>query len=272
MIPRPRNLHFDLPPRHAGDWNAGGSHVSHFFNALSLLFPNGERFFIDSVRQYRSAADGTPLARAVSGFIGQEAMHGREHSRYNRLLDRRGLPAQALESGIARLLAAQRAMTPAAWQLSVTIALEHFTAILADRLLGDPRLLANAEPQFGALWRWHALEETEHKAVAYDVWNKALGAGTGAYLLRCTGMLATAVAFGAATAVCTVALIEADPAARRDLRGYRRLAGFLFGQPGLVRQGVRPWLAYFGRSFHPWDHDNRGLLGTARTAPMLRAA
>lgn len=258
--PRRRDLRFRLPAARAGDWNAHGRHVSHFFNALSLCFPPGERFFIDSVRQFREPADSAGLAAAVRGFIGQEAMHSREHARYNRALQDYGLPAQALERRVGQALGALRRAAPPAWRLSYTIALEHFTAILADRLLGDPRLLAGAEPQYAALWRWHAVEETEHKAVAFDVWSRTQGRGLGAHLLRCGGMLAASAVFCASVLTATAVLAEADPATRRDTRGYLRLARFLLQRPGLVSSGWQQWLAYFGRSFHPWDHDNRKLL------------
>ncbi len=50
------------------------------------------------------------------------------------------------------------------------MALEHFTAILAHQLLADPRHLEGAEKETADLWRWHAVEEIEHKGVAYDTW------------------------------------------------------------------------------------------------------
>jgi len=97
MMPVRRDLRFNLPPERACDWHAQGSHVTHFFNALSLLFPAGERFFMDSVRHYRDDIDDPVLKKQVLGFIGQEAMHTREHVEYNDLLQQAGPAAyQAL--------------------------------------------------------------------------------------------------------------------------------------------------------------------------------
>jgi predicted metal-dependent hydrolase len=261
------------------DWHAQGRHVTHFFNAMSLLFPDGERFFIDSVRSQRPQIRTPELQQAARAFIGQEAMHGREHSAYNRLLQQAGLPAKRLQRIVAWMLRTQLAWTPAAWRLSLTIALEHFTAILADRLLDDPRMLGGSEPNYRNLWRWHALEETEHKAVAFDVWKEAVGDGPGAHLTRCLGMLAASAAFVLTTALFTLSLAESDPLARRNRRGYLELARFLLGEPGLVRRGIPEWLDYFRRSFHPWQRDNRFLLrrineimAEAETGPLRRAA
>ncbi len=191
-------------------------------------------------------------------------MHGREHEAYNRLLVDAGLPAAALEQLVEKLLGLAQKATPACWQLSATLALEHFTAILADRLLAEPRMLDGSEARFRKLWLWHALEETEHKAVAYDVWCECMDDDARAYIVRCAGMLVTGTVFVALVLGFTAVLIEQDlaerPDGRRRLASYRVLAGFLLGRGGLMRSGFPAWLDYFRPGFHPWQHDNRELL------------
>ncbi|MGH7820189.1 MAG: metal-dependent hydrolase, partial [Candidatus Binatia bacterium] len=164
-IPK-RDLRFDLDPVDLRTWHPEGLHVAHFFNALSIFFPEGESFFIDSVRRFADRVRSPRLRDEVKGFLGQEAMHSREHRRYNRALARAGLPAEALEKAVVKRLDLGRKLMSPEEQLAVTIALEHFTAIMAHTVLSDERLLANAEPNMAAIWRWHAVEETEHKAVA----------------------------------------------------------------------------------------------------------
>ncbi|MCA3859791.1 MAG: metal-dependent hydrolase, partial [Burkholderia sp.] len=83
MMPVRRDIRFALPPERARDWHVQGVPVTHFMNALSLLFPAGERFFMDSVRNYRDQIEDPELKKQVIGFIGQEAMHTREHIEYN---------------------------------------------------------------------------------------------------------------------------------------------------------------------------------------------
>ena len=175
MIPIRRDVRCSLPAERIRDWHSRGPPVTHFFNALSIFFPVGERFFIASIRNYRDQVTDAQLKEAVTAFIGQEAMHGREHERYNRLLKDDGMPVSALERSVAWALGAAQKLMPKSWQLATTLALEHHTAILADRLLSRPDLLQDSEPAFARLWRWHALEETEHKGVAFDVWNEVVG-------------------------------------------------------------------------------------------------
>jgi Predicted metal-dependent hydrolase len=196
MLPVRRDLHFHLPADRVCDWNGHGRMVSHFFNALSIFFPEGERFFIQSVRHYRDRVRDPELQQAVAAFIGQEAMHGREHTEYNALLEQAGLPAAACERRVVRLLTRVKRIQPPAMQLAATIALEHFTAIMADRLLRDfDASMHGAEPHYARVWRWHALEETEHKAVAFDVFRAIFGNGLRAWALRAFGLLVATLIF-----------------------------------------------------------------------------
>jgi uncharacterized protein len=256
MQPIRRNLDFQLPAARINDWNAAGVHASTFYNTMSLFFPVGERFFIRSVRNYRDRIDDPRLQEAVTGFIGQEAMHGREHEEYNEHAHAAGLPVKAQERRVARLLQwVERRRTPAE-QLAATCALEHLTAILADILLREPRLLEGAEPRYRDLWEWHALEETEHKAVAYDVYRAVVGTGLKAYLLRCSIMLSSSLRFLAQSIYTHYRLLKHD-GLHRDWKGWRRYLHFVFVRPGFLRRIALPWLAYFRPGFHPWQTDNR---------------
>lgn len=250
-----RDIRFDLDSADLRSWHPEGVHVAHFFNALSIFFPEGEKFFIDSVRHYGDRIDSPSLRRDVKGFVGQEAMHSREHRRYNAALARLGLPIAELEGRVKEYLDRVRDRTTPEEQLAVTIALEHFTAIMAHTVLSDDRLLGDAEPHLAAIWRWHAVEETEHKAVAYDVYRAVAGEGTRAYLRRCLVMLFATVDFWLRVFRYHLALVRADGAAG-DLRGWWRVFRWLWLSPGGMRQLVRPWLSYFRRDFHPWQHDN----------------
>ena len=272
MMPTRRDLHFDIPAERIGDWHPQGRHVTHFFNALSVFFPEGERFFIHAVRHYRDRISEPQLKKAVAAFIGQEAMHGREHTEYNALMQAAGLPERRLEGVVTRLLERIKKHQPPALQLSATIALEHFTAIMADRLLGDERVLAGAEAHYARLWRWHALEETEHKAVAFDVYDRVMGRGPKAYVIRAAGLLGATLLFWPLVFGFHISMLRADPQAR-GLRGWLRLLDFQFGRTGALRKLVLPWLEYFRPSFHPWDQDNSRYLPQLEqiTAQLSRA-
>jgi len=255
QIPK-RDIRFDLDATKIGAWHPEGRHVSHFFNALSLFFPEGESFFIDAVLHFRDRVRDPKLAEEVKGFLGQEAMHSREHRRYNRALVEAGLPAKRLEERLTRRLNFVRKQVSPTDALAITIALEHFTAIMADVLLSDDRTLEGADPRMAAIWRWHAIEETEHKAVAYDVYREVVGEGASAYLRRVRVMLLTTVTFWAQVSFYHFALMRSEGAAG-DLRGWWRLFRFLWIKPGGMRRMWRLWLEYFRTDFHPWQHNNR---------------
>lgn len=259
MIPTRRDLHFRLKPASVSNWHAQGPYVTHFVNAMSLFFPEGERFFIHTVRHYRDQITDPALQEAVTAFIGQEAMHGREHEDYNRLLAQAGLPAKQVEAQVTWFLDTLKARLPASAQLSITIAQEHFTAIVSELLLTDPRMIAGADRHLSALWRWHALEETEHKAVAFDVFETVMGRGLKAYALRSGSMVLTTAGFLALVLFYQQQLLKADAHARRS-QGLGNFFKFMFTSPALLPRLALPWLSYFRPGFHPWDHDNRHLL------------
>ena len=264
MQPTRRDLKFQLPADRIADWHGLGPYVSHFMNTLSVFFPEGERFFIHAVRHYRGEIDDEQLKQAVTGFIGQEAMHGREHEEYNGAVAAAGYPVKEMEARVTALLEEVKANAPKSAQLAATIALEHFTAMLADKLLDDDAVLDGAEPHYARLWRWHALEETEHKAVAYDVWDQVMGRGPRAYVTRVMALVTATIVFWRLVAEFHWKMVQADPTLPRGWRarvkGYGNLAWYLFGQPGTLRRVVPEWLDYFRPGFHPWDHDNRHFL------------
>src|SRR3954454_469433 len=162
----------DLPKHFADD---GDLVLSHVAASLSAVFPDGEDFFVRSVRNFRDQISDPELKRQVGGFIGQEAMHGREHRVFNDRLDELGYPTKIAERFTKKgLEIRERIMSPKS-NLAATAALEHFTATLAELVLTNPDVRAMfGHEEVKNLFLWHALEESEHKAVAFDVY-KAVG-------------------------------------------------------------------------------------------------
>jgi predicted metal-dependent hydrolase len=172
-----RRVSFDetlqgMPKHYAAD---GDLITSHLIAALSALFPDGEDYFVRSVRKVRDQVSDPELGRQVAGFIGQEAVHGREHRALNVRLDELGYPTKALERFTRRALAVRERLMSDLSNLAATAAFEHYTATLAEILLTSPevRELCGHEGVRDLLV-WHALEESEHKAVAFDVY-RAVG-------------------------------------------------------------------------------------------------
>lgn len=256
-----RNLNFDIEAILATDWHGGDPFRTAFYNALSIMFPVGEQQFIDSVKHYRDRITDPALNRHVRGFMAQESVHRREHQKYNEAVcAARGYPLDLLEASIRRRIAFAQKHMPHIAHLAATVAYEHWTAILADGLLRRPELLEGANPEMAALWRWHAIEESEHKAVAFDVY-RSVGGTVG---MRRRIMIFITIQFFA----------DAFRHMRIMLRGYQGskvklwFGGlrFLFGKGGALRGLGRPWLDYFRRDFHPWDHDNRSVVADVARA------
>lgn len=252
---RPRRPEFGLPqpmPRH---WHGGDAFKSHFFDAMSVLFPDGERFFIDSVRHFRERIDDPLLKEQIRGFIGQEGHHSREHIDYNNQLRALGYDIDHLERALRRRLAFVRKFLSPQLQLAATTAVEHLTAIMADALLRNPHWLEGADPTMARLWRWHALEETEHKAVAFDVYQQVCGSPW----LRRRAMLQSTIFFTKDTFLGLVHMLRRD-GLLWNWRVWRDGLRWLWGRDGILRPLVKAYLEFYRRDFHPWQHDNLHLV------------
>lgn len=238
------------------DWANQDGFETTFLNALSLLFPEGERFFVDSVKRYKDRITDPELSRAITGFIGQEAMHGKQHRAFNELLVAHGYEvAPLVEARLRRFLRLVRETLPPLSQLAVTCALEHFTAILAEQLLRDDHVQKGVHPAVAPLWLWHALEESEHKAVAFDVYCEV----GGGYVRRVAIMLLTTAIFFAVQALVHARLM----ATRKILwKPWTWLVGAtrMWIYPGFFTRLLPAYLAYFRPGFHPTDRDTRALL------------
>src|SRR5690242_9767766 len=162
----PRDRRFGRDTAGLRLWHGGRVEATAIYNALSTTFPKGEAFFVESVRAFREGAP-PKLADEIKGFTTQEAIHSREHDAFNKRASKSGYDLTKLEAQVEKRLAVTRDKPPIV-SLAATMALEHFTAILAHELLADTRHLEGADEETAALWRWHAVEEIEHKGVAYD--------------------------------------------------------------------------------------------------------
>ena len=262
---RPRHPTFDLGDALARDWNGGHPFRTAFFNAMSLSFPSGERFFIDAVRAFEDEIRDPALREDIRGFIGQEAVHRRVHQTYNETLCRqRGYDLQELEAPFLDGVAQGRENLSPIAQLTVTVALEHLTATLASALLRDPRggLLAGADPRVAAVWLWHAVEESEHKAVAFDVY-RTVG-GCPKRLRRALRHVTLNFLSDNFRAVRTMF--------RHDGHGSAEVAAgvwHLFGWPGMFRRLVPEWAGFLRRRFDPRGPDDQWLLDQWNPDPAV---
>jgi len=263
-----RRLLIDLEAPFDRHWCGGDAFRTAFFNALSMSFPVGEQFFIDSVRNgYKAlpAAEQQKYKAEVQGFVGQEATHRRIHALFNAHLERQGLVNDWAPRAQSRLKLME-GVHPLHW-LAITAANEHFTAIFAEWMLENSDLLNDAEPRLKTMWLWHSAEEAEHKSTAFDLY-KALG---GNHEWRIRWFRRITFIFLGDTLRQTVANLRQDGTLWK-WSTWKSGIGYLFGRRGLLRNSYRPWREYLRRDFHPsqqesdlsrrWLADNAGAYTT----------
>lgn len=260
----PRDRRFGRGLRQDRWWLGGNPAATAFYNALSVTFPKGEAYFIESVKAFRDGVD-EKLAREIKAFTVQEVVHSREHVAFNKRVLDHGYDISRLESRVDQVLEIARAR-PKIVQLAATMALEHYTAILAAELIRNPRHLDGADKANGDLWRWHALEEIEHKGVAYDTYLHATRnmSRWKRWKIKSLTMLLISFTFWKHRIEGTLDLMAQD-----GITGWRArtmLAKYLLVSPGLVTRMIPEWLSYFMPGFHPWNHDDRALIQKAESA------
>lgn len=254
----PRDLRLDRNADQARWWHGGDPVATAYFNALSVSFPQGETFFIDAVRRFRDRTEGK-LQEQITAFIQQEAAHTREHVVFNKLIKNAGYDTSTMDAETRRRLDIARSRHPVA-QLAITVALEHFTAIMAHSLLADKNPLPGAPPEVLRLWQWHAIEEMEHKAVAYDTFLAVTHklSPFKRWALRCHVMVMISAQFWHSNLQRMADFFRQDGI--NTPRTWWRVFTYLFIEPGTMRTICRPYLSFFRPGFHPWDHNDRPLI------------
>ena len=250
IVPREK-LDFGLDgdiPRH---WLDNDPFKTRFFDAMSTFFPEGERFFISCVRDFRDEITDPKLLEEVKDFTRQEAQHGIVHRQYNNRLKDQGIAVGFIEKmTVWFLFKVLRRRTSRKFTLSLTAAFEHMTALMAHGF-EHQGVLDRADPRIRAVYTWHAIEEVEHKAVAFDVMQKVAKIG---YFRRTLALVLTTLSFPASTLYLVDRMLKVD--------GYgfvartRILAGglwWLYKPGGLFMPILGHYLAYFKPGFHPWD-------------------
>ena len=253
---RKMNFEFDSVPR---DFLNGNLAFSNYFNGLNLLFPEGERFFMHAVRDgLKTIKNPSPeLKEQAKGFYGQEAQHSIEHLKYFEILDKNGYEFRGELAKFDRFIIKLRKKLPTKLRLAMTAGAEHLTAISSQMSLTDVDV-ANGHPVMRDLMQWHAIEEIEHKAVAYDVYAQA----SGNYFLRILGYLAAIVVVGGYSYKFANMFMRQEGYSKRkaaklirdDQRQILKRHSYLKSQ----------FLAYFKPGFHPNQIDDEHLIEKAR--------
>ena len=237
-------------------WYGGDPARTHFMNALSTTFPPGEAFFVRSVLHYRDRISDPSQLAEIRSFCGQEGVHSREHDRHTELIVAQGYPGIATLNRIGdREMRFWNVRAPL-WALATTAALEHLTAIMARQALSDPEYWsADMHPDMEPFWQWHAMEEAEHKAVAFDVLQEV----SGSYALRVAAMLFATLGLLTDNYVRFTYFLYKD-GRLFDWRLWRDNLRFVWGRRGMYRSLARDYRRWFARDFHPWQQDDQPLI------------
>ena len=251
ITPRDLDADFSTVPRH---WLAENAAATAISNGVNLLFPHGERFFVRSVKHYLDRIDDPILRAQIKGFFGQEGRHARAHDQLNTAL-RAHYEVDRFLATYVRLSAWLESHTPPRLRLAVTAAAEHFTAILAEGAFTQ-QVLDRADPRMQRLLAWHAAEEIEHKAVAFDVLQQI----DPSYALRIAGLFYATLTLGTFWIWATTTLLRQDGLTWRSaLRVLQKLPR---REPIVRRVFMRGIRQYLRRDFHPAQQPTDHLAAT----------
>ena len=256
-------------------WAKGDAGITHFMTALSSLFPEGEQFFVNSARAVRNdpkLADAI-LQKEISAFIGQEAMHSKEHLAFNASAQAYGYDVRKLEQrtgkviqygvAISTKLLKPFGFTKEMIDLTGTCALEHFTSTIAEELLSNPNIQAMFEDEtMYNLWMWHAVEENEHKAVAFDVFVGMYGSGAKAYFMRSLALVLAMSILFITQSYFTATLLKTD--GKLTWRDTKYMIRYMYGANGFMTRQIPTLLSFLKPNFHPNDLDTTELLNKWR--------
>ncbi len=252
----PRNVNFNFSDATPRFWFGGDVFKTHFYNAFFTTFPPGENFFVRSVLHYRNQIDDEKLQQDISDFASQEGIHANAHDIHLDILDRQGYTSLKRENKLVDALLKRMNRKYPKMALANTVALEHFTALLAHQSFTKRELFVDpAHEDFQPLFLWHGAEEIEHKSVAFDVYQ----AVDGSYWRRVTAMLLATLSMVIMIPVRMTPLLYRDGVLFK-FKTWRTGFSFLFGKQGKFVMPWRHYLQFYRRDFHPWDVQDLDLI------------
>ncbi len=251
IVPREK-LDFGLDgdiPKH---WLDNDPFKSRFFDAMSTLFPVGEKFFITCVRDFKDQISDPKMIQDIKDFTRQEAQHSMLHTRYNDRLKTQGIAVDHILAGQEhRLFGIIRKVFSREFTLGITAASEHITAIMADCFVERPHIFNGADERMRALYVWHAMEEMEHKGVAYDVLVDIAKAG---YAKRVGSMLLVTLLFPYHVFRIMKHMLEADGFSRWErTKIWAKGLWWLYKPGGIFLPMMGKYFSYLKPGFHPWQ-------------------
>ncbi|RXS94869.1 metal-dependent hydrolase [Acinetobacter junii] len=254
---RRMDYNFENTPKY---WCANDPAMTHYFTGLSTLFPEGESYFVRSVRALREHAKlNEALDREISAFIGQEAMHSKEHHAFHISAQQHGLNPESLEKITGIVLKGLEKVFSKKWNLLVTVGLEHYTAVLVVSMMETVNEYMT-DKTIRDLWLWHSVEETEHKAVAFDLYEYLYGNGLNAYLPRVTIFTLSLILITGLSTIYQIVLMKRD----KQLSNLKTWQNFFNFAAKQYKTFIPKFFEYYRYDFHPNQTNEKNLVATTK--------
>lgn len=253
-------LDFQLDERIPRFWNGGDPYKTRFFDAMSLTFPIGERYFISSVRAYRDQVTDPKLLQEVKDFTRQEAQHGIVHAQFNEMLEKQGLNVGWTQRFLDNKFKWQLKVWPKSFNLAYTAAAEHLTAMMCTTFMERPDIIEGFDHRIRAMYAWHSIEEVEHKAVCFDVLTKVAKAS---YFTRIAGLIYFSIEYPIGNWYMVNRMLKDDGFGFfQRMKMLAKGAWWLYKPGGVFLPAAGFYLSYFKPGFHPWQHQEMGRYDT----------
>jgi len=243
-------LDFGLDETITRYWVDGCPFRTRIMDAIQVTFPDGERYFIMTVRAFKDKITDPKQIEDVKAFTRQEAQHGIAHTKFNELLKTQGMPIdEILKEHKDYLNNKYLGRFSDEFNIALTAGFEHYTALMAEAFFSRKEVVAGFDPRMKTLLAWHAVEEMEHRSVAFDVMQKVAKVG---YFKR-----SWAMAYGTWETMRFMfinanKLLKADGFSRWErVKLFAKNIGWMYGRKGIFSSFTKPLLAYFKPNFHP---------------------
>lgn len=254
---RRMDYNFENTPKY---WCANDPAMTHYFTGLSTLFPEGESYFVRSVRALREHAKlNEAIDREISAFIGQEAMHSKEHHAFHISAQQHGLNPESLEKVTGIVLKGLEKIFSKKWNLLVTVGLEHYTAVLVVSMMETVNEYMT-DKTIRDLWLWHSVEETEHKAVAFDLYEYLYGNGLNAYFPRVTIFTLSLILITRLSTIYQIVLMKRD----KQLSNLKTWQNFFNFAAKQYKTFIPKFFEYYRYDFHPNQTNEKNLVATTK--------
>lgn len=246
---KPRHMDFPFGALKSMKFFDDNIYKSAFIAQLSSTFPVGETEFLNSVKNYRAEIKNEKLIKQVKGFIGQEGHHSHQHEKINRELDRLGYDTNRIHLLLKAMIDEKVVNMSRKFRLAYTVCAEHMTGIMAEHAITRTDFLANLEKPFQDLLYWHAVEEIEHKAVAFDVYMEC--EGDTKYLKRVMTLFILGMHMRMTRYTLNMVFSSKHWKSWSEFKGFM---SWMFGKKGMWRSLRKPYRSFFKEGFHPWSN------------------